>query len=195
MVAKPHPIFSEVSRSSTRSTLFWWMFENHDSMLAEAAGGRLNWARLCVLFAEAGLTDVTGKPATVRTAKVTWHRARRALQERQRWQVARAAEASPPKAAPPPRLKPRQAPRYSVVVAPETRREPPALVTGLAPFKSSPEDVRPSPVSPELEAQRRARAAVDEQLGLTAEERDRLRKVDEDLDAKLAHLDRKFRLG
>jgi hypothetical protein len=82
-------IRAHLARSSDRSSLFWWLLENHDWILEEADGRRLMWIELCPKFAEMGLTDRTGKPALPKTAKLTWERVRK---ERARVDARRAAE-------------------------------------------------------------------------------------------------------
>jgi hypothetical protein len=75
-------------RPSERSSLFWWLLENHDWMLEEGAGRRFMWTALCPKFAELGLTDRTGKPPGPKVAKLTWERARK---EKARVEARRAA--------------------------------------------------------------------------------------------------------
>jgi len=76
-------ILSEVARGD-RSTLFCWLVEHHDELIAQAAGKRMRWEALCKLFAEHGLSDINGRPATPRTARETWFQARRAAVEAKR---------------------------------------------------------------------------------------------------------------
>jgi len=70
-------IFDEVACNRGRSRLFWWLVQNHDEIVKKAAGNRMRWQPLCVLFAEHGLTDINGRPPTPRTARETWFQARR----------------------------------------------------------------------------------------------------------------------
>jgi hypothetical protein len=60
------------------------MVEHHDELKTTASGRRLQWAALCTRFAELSLTDINGKPASPRTARETWLRARRAVEEANR---------------------------------------------------------------------------------------------------------------
>ena len=69
-------VLSEIAKPDDRSNLFWWLVEHHDEIVAAANGRRMRWRRLCVRFAELGLTDRTGKPATEKVARLTWFRAR-----------------------------------------------------------------------------------------------------------------------
>lgn len=82
-------IREHLARSGDRSSLFWWLLENHDWVLEVADGRRLMWTELCPKFAEMGLTDRTGKPARPKTAKLTWERVRK---ERARIDERRAAK-------------------------------------------------------------------------------------------------------
>jgi hypothetical protein len=74
--AGPRAVLGQITHSADRSSLFWWMVEHHDDLCDAAQGRRLQWAPLCAQFAELGLTDATGKPASVRTVRETWKRAR-----------------------------------------------------------------------------------------------------------------------
>lgn len=69
-------VLSEIANGDDRSSLFWWLVEHHDEIMAAANGRRMQWRRLCARFAELGLTDRTGKPATEKLARLTWFRAR-----------------------------------------------------------------------------------------------------------------------
>jgi len=73
------PIFAEIRKSGVRSSLFWWMVEHHDEIIASAAGARLSWERLCPEFERGGLRDARGQPASVATARETWRQARLAV--------------------------------------------------------------------------------------------------------------------
>jgi hypothetical protein len=73
-------ILSEVARGD-RSSLFCWLVEHHDELIEQAAGKRMMWGPLCKRFAEHGLTDINGRPATPRTARETWFQARRVVAE------------------------------------------------------------------------------------------------------------------
>ena len=98
-------ILKEVARGSERSPLFWWMVKHHDDLVAEATGKRMRWEPLCVRFAEHGLSDTRGRPATPRTARETWLQARRAVAEARRRK--RQADASArPGQTPPSRMSP-----------------------------------------------------------------------------------------
>jgi len=89
-------IFESIAQPSNRSSLFWWMVEHHDDMVSSRAGRRMNWKALCARFADLGLTDVTGKPANLRSARQTWERARKEKARLEQWraenEAARAAK-------------------------------------------------------------------------------------------------------
>ena len=72
-------ILEEVARGGDRSSLFWFLTQHHDELIAQADGKRMLWDALCVRFAEHGLTDRRGLTATPETARQTWLRARRAV--------------------------------------------------------------------------------------------------------------------
>lgn len=77
-------VLREITQSADRSSLFWWMVKHHDELKTTASGRRLQWAALCTRFAELSLTDINGKPASPRTARETWLRVRRAVEEANR---------------------------------------------------------------------------------------------------------------
>lgn len=74
-------VISEVARGGDRSSLFWWLVDHHDDLVEAARGRRIQWGPLARKFAELGLTDRTGKPASAKAARLTWHRARRVVAE------------------------------------------------------------------------------------------------------------------
>ena len=70
-------ILTQVGQSADRSSLFHWMVEHHNELLANAKGRKMNWVELCVSFGTLGLTNQQGEIATERTARETWYRARK----------------------------------------------------------------------------------------------------------------------
>jgi hypothetical protein len=66
-------VLNEITQSADRSPLFWWLVEHYDELATAASCRRLQRARLCTRFAEMGLTDAKGKPASVQTARVICH--------------------------------------------------------------------------------------------------------------------------
>ena len=70
-------ILIQIEQSADRSSLFHWMVEHHDELLAKAKGRKLRWVELCVTFGKLGLTNQQGEIATERTARETWYRARK----------------------------------------------------------------------------------------------------------------------
>jgi hypothetical protein len=82
-------VLERIARPNTRSSLFWWLFEHHDAVTQSAEGRRLDWKGLRATFEVQGLTDLDGKPATMRTARMTWWRVRK---EKARIDALRAAE-------------------------------------------------------------------------------------------------------
>ncbi len=77
-------VLRKISQNSERSSLFWWMVENHRRLKAEAQGRRLRWEPLCISFNEYGLTDINGQPPKPNTARQTWLRARRFVAEQEK---------------------------------------------------------------------------------------------------------------
>jgi hypothetical protein len=70
-------LWGELARPGVRSSLFWWMLENHDTITKEAGGRKISWKRMCSHFEKLGLTDKTGRPASIESARLTWKRARK----------------------------------------------------------------------------------------------------------------------
>ena len=64
-----------ISRGENRSSLFWWMVENHDH-IAGADRSRIHWKTVVARATALGLTDTTRKPYTEDNARQTWRRAR-----------------------------------------------------------------------------------------------------------------------
>ena len=83
-------IFAIVARPSRRSSLFWWLLENHDALVeAEVSTGLgLPWRELCAQFEALGLTSVAGGAVGRELAKKTWQRVRK---EKKRLEARRAA--------------------------------------------------------------------------------------------------------
>lgn len=72
-------VVREITHGANRSSLFWWMVENHDQLASAVGGRRLQWTRLCARFAKLGLTDAIGHAPSEQTARKTWQRVRRAV--------------------------------------------------------------------------------------------------------------------
>ncbi len=72
-------IDSTVARNRLRSSLFRWMVKRHDYIVERWDGEKIDWVTFCVELTELGLTDLTGKPASEKTARQTWFRARKAV--------------------------------------------------------------------------------------------------------------------
>ncbi|RBP13096.1 hypothetical protein DFR50_11265 [Roseiarcus fermentans] len=82
-------VLDEIARPKTRSSLFWWLLDHYDAVVHSAEGRRHDWKGLCATFADQGLTDRDGEPATMHTARMTWWRVRK---EKVRLDALRAAE-------------------------------------------------------------------------------------------------------
>ena len=76
-------ILRKIEQPADRSSLFHWMVEHHDELLATANEARLAWADLCASFTELGLTNRDGQPASQKTARLTWYRARKVVADKQ----------------------------------------------------------------------------------------------------------------
>jgi len=72
-------VVREITHGANRSSLFWWMVENHDQLASAVEGRRLQWTRLSARFAKLGLTDANGHAPSEQTARKTWQRVRRAV--------------------------------------------------------------------------------------------------------------------
>jgi hypothetical protein len=72
-------VVREITHGGNRSSLFWWMVENHDQLASAVGGRRLQWTRLSARFAKLGLTDANGQAPSKQTARKTWQRVRRAV--------------------------------------------------------------------------------------------------------------------
>ena len=105
-------IIKKIERGAGRSSLFWYLLENHDDLLRAATGTRILWGPLCEQFAADGLRDAEGKPPSPETARMTWWRVRREVAKR------RAAK----QAEPPPKLHPSRMPATARPVAVEPPR-------------------------------------------------------------------------
>ena len=70
-------VLRKLDQSADHSTLFHWMVEHHDNMVARANGGRMRWTDLCVTFASLGLTTREGEPPDEMNARQTWYRVRK----------------------------------------------------------------------------------------------------------------------
>ncbi len=60
--------------------MFWWLVENHDVVVQSSAGQRIPWATFCVHLADLGLKDRNGCNPKPHTARITWLRARKAVE-------------------------------------------------------------------------------------------------------------------
>ncbi|MBN9560452.1 MAG: hypothetical protein J0H14_06935 [Alphaproteobacteria bacterium] len=70
-------ILPVLERGGERSSLFWWMLDHHDEMVAAANGRRPRWKQLCTKFEGLGLTDGFGKPPSPEAARRTWRHVRK----------------------------------------------------------------------------------------------------------------------
>ena len=69
-------VLPALERSNERSSLFWWMLEHHDEMLAAVSGRRPRWVQLCATFATLDLKDGQGNLPSPEAARRTWRNVR-----------------------------------------------------------------------------------------------------------------------
>ena len=72
-------ILRNVARGPERSSLFYYLYDNHDDIARAAAGRRIRWEPLVADFKDLDLTDGAGKPATAETARKTWLKVRQEI--------------------------------------------------------------------------------------------------------------------
>lgn len=60
--------------------MFWWLVENHDLVVQSSAGQRIPWVTFCAHLADLGLKDRNGCNPKPHTARITWLRARKAVE-------------------------------------------------------------------------------------------------------------------
>ncbi len=67
------------ARSPRRSSLFWWLFDNHDELIGAKGQSRLglSWKAMCPVFAELNLSLGADAPITPAGARQTWWRVRK----------------------------------------------------------------------------------------------------------------------
>jgi len=66
--------------TGSRTPLSRWMREHHDALRERLQGKQPDWTALAKIFASAGLTDRSGKPASPGTARAAWWRTRKAVE-------------------------------------------------------------------------------------------------------------------
>lgn len=70
-------MFAAMTLRGERSTLFWWLVENHDEFKEAARRQRIRWNVVVETATEIGLTNRAGAAPTRKLAKLTWERAQR----------------------------------------------------------------------------------------------------------------------
>lgn len=128
-------IDNTIERNRLRSSLFRWMVKHHGMLADRWRGEKVDWRTSCAEFAELGLTDTRGKPATERNARETWlqvrkyvaaNRVKEAVQPPRRINPSRMPKDwAPANAAPPPIV---NSPRLAA---------PPGLQNQPAPIRTS----------------------------------------------------------
>ena len=149
-------VLQAITRGPQRSSLFYWLYDHHDALVEAVAGRPIRWAPLCREFADLGLTDRTGKPASPAIARKTWRTVRREVAQQRRGQpevrLTSIGPATPAKARSP--LRPTPFPQARTVPEPASRG--PAVAASdrkpaMRQFKvfKSLDDIQP-PQQPEL---------------------------------------------
>ena len=119
-------VLRKIEQPADRSSLFHWMVEHHDQLLARANEARLVWADLCATFTELGLTNRDGQPASQKIARLTWYRARKVVADKQVRAARKAATGLAPRS-----LMPSASPRARTPIEHmrSSRSEAPAINT------------------------------------------------------------------
>jgi cell division septation protein DedD len=73
---------------SSRSELARWMRRNHDALVQRLNGQRVDWTEIAKVFAKAGLTGRSGKPASPDSVRKAWERTQKAVAASRRAQNA-----------------------------------------------------------------------------------------------------------
>jgi hypothetical protein len=68
--------------ASSRSELARWMRRNHDALAQRLNGQRVDWTEIAKVFAKAGLTGRSGKPASPDSVRKAWERTQKAVASR-----------------------------------------------------------------------------------------------------------------
>jgi hypothetical protein len=69
----------KVAPASSRSELARWMRRNHDALVQRLNGQRVDWTEIAKVFAKAGLTGRSGKPASPDSVRKAWERTQKAV--------------------------------------------------------------------------------------------------------------------
>ncbi len=69
-------VLPALKRGEERSTLFWWMLDHIDELVAAANGRRPRWGQLCERFASLDLKDGRGCLPSPEAARRTWRHVR-----------------------------------------------------------------------------------------------------------------------
>jgi len=64
---------------SSRSELARWMRRNHDALVQRLNGQRVDWTEIANVFAKAGLTGRSGRPASPDSVRKAWERTQKAV--------------------------------------------------------------------------------------------------------------------
>ena len=70
-----------VARGPERSSLFYYLYDNHDEIARASAGRRIRWQPMAARLNELDLTDGHGKPATAEATRQTWIKVRKEVRK------------------------------------------------------------------------------------------------------------------
>ncbi len=107
-------------RSPRRSSLFWWLFDNHDDLIEAKglSGLGFPWKSMCPVFAELDLSLLDGAPITPERVRKTWQRVRKEKARLRRLEAEEEAERALRRAQDPRRNMPSRMPgRYEAPLA------------------------------------------------------------------------------
>jgi hypothetical protein len=124
-------VLPALKRGEERSTLFWWMLDQIDELVAAANGRRPRWGQLCERFASLDLKDGRGCLPSPEAARRTWRHVRL-------YAASQEAAKLPKRSKPPSRMSPDWRPEV-VPVAVQPGAAVPALrgQSGLVPARGS----------------------------------------------------------
>ena len=80
-------VLKTIARGPERSSLFYYLYDNHDEIVRASAGRRIRWEPLAADFSNLALTDGDGKPATPATARKTWGKVRNEVRKQRTYRA------------------------------------------------------------------------------------------------------------
>jgi hypothetical protein len=147
-----------IGRNKLRSSLFWWMVEEHDKILAAANGEKMEWRSFCAEASKRGKTDTRGRQPTEGNARETWRQARKYVAETRAVNAAK-----PPPAVHPSRIAkdwrpPNAPPPPGQALAPSMQANVPSANNFIPVRKNEPQEIEPYDPSKQMARLRRIMA-------------------------------------